>query len=89
MAKPTLLKPNGEAVMSPAQKQCIELLEGALESAKNGDVMALVLVAVGPVDFGVAFAGSDASRMYLGCGVAQRTLLERTLPGGGRSVIHR
>jgi hypothetical protein len=49
-----------------------------LESAKQGDVSALVIVAIGPGDFGIAMAGSDAPKMYMGCGLAQRTLLERT-----------
>ena len=61
MKRPTLITPNGEAAgMSPAQKECISKLEDALESAKNGDILSLVLVAVGPGDFGIA--GADAPR---------------------------
>ena len=93
MKKPVLVNgTTGEAVStkSPAQLECIKLLEQALESANNGDLHAIVLVGVGPFDFGVAFAGTDAARMYMGCGVAQRTLLERTTPGpSGRTVLHR
>lgn len=91
MRKPVILNSNGEATMSPAQQECITLLEQMLESAKNGDIHALVAVAVGPADFGIAMAGSDAPKMYMGCGLAQRTLLERTAPpvGAGRTVLHR
>lgn len=88
-----LIKPDGSAAasMSPAQIECIKLLSDALESAKNGEVLALALVAVGPLDFGIAIAGSDAPRLYLGLGVAQRTVMDRTTPpaGGGRSILHR
>ena len=94
MKRPLLVDGMGKAVsgMSPAQLECIKLLEDALDSARNGDISAMVLIAVGPADFGVAMAGSDAAKMYMGCGLAQRTLLERTAPpvGGGRkTVIHR
>ena len=91
MPKPTLLKPDGGVALSPAQQECISLLKQVLASAENGDVTACVVVAVGPGDFGVAMAGSDAPKMYMGCGLAQRTLLERTSPpvGAGRTVLHR
>jgi hypothetical protein len=91
--RPTIIKPNGDAAttLSPAQQECIKLCRDMLESAEQGDLHALVVVAVGPRDFGIAMAGSDAAKMYMGCGVAQRTLLERTAPpvGGGRTVLHR
>lgn len=93
MKKPTIYNPNGQAAttLSPAQQECIDLLEMALESARKGDMNACVLVAVGEGDFGVAMAGSDAPKLYMGCAVAQRTILERTSPsiGGGRTVLHR
>lgn len=91
MKRPTIIKTDGSLALSPAQLECIQLLEQVLESARNGDVTACVVVAVGPADFGVAMAGSDAPKMYMGCGLAQRTLLERTAPpvGGGRTVLHR
>lgn len=91
MKKPTLIHADGAPIMSAAQQDCIEVLEKALASAKAGDVTALVVVAVGPADFGVAFAGSDAPRMNLGLDAAKQTILQRTTGGGGaqRSVIHR
>ena len=93
MKRPLIVNGSGEAIssMSPAQRECIDLLKQALESAENGDVHACVVVAVGPSDFGIAMAGSDAPKMYMGCGVAQRTLLERTAPsvGASRTVLHR
>ena len=93
MKRPVIVNDQGNAVSSksPAQLECIALLKQALESAENGDVTAIVLIAVGPGDFGVAMAGSDAPKMYMGCGLAQRTLLERTAPpaGAGRTVLHR
>lgn len=93
MKKPTIIRPDGGSAdtMSPAQIEVIKLLEDTLASAKNGDVSALVIVAVGPLDFGIAIAGADAPRLNLGLDVAKRTILERTSPpaGGGRSVLHR
>lgn len=94
MRKPVIVNGDGEAVSSksPAQWECINLLKQVLESAENGEVHALVVVAVGPSDFGIAMAGSDAPKMYMGCGLAQRTLLERTAPpvgAGRRTVLHR
>lgn len=90
---PRLIKPNGEeaSTMSPAQIECIKLLSDALESAKAGEINACALIAVGPIDFGIAIAGSDAPRINLGLDVAKRTILERTSPpnGGSRSVLHR
>jgi len=90
MKKPILINPQGRPVgMSPAQIECIELLERVLASARGGEVHALAIVAVGPFDFGVAMAGSDAPKLYLGCGTAMRTLEERTSGRGGKSVLHR
>lgn len=91
MPKPTIIKPDGEAVRSPAQIECIKLLKDALESAENGEINSCILVACGPLDFGIAIAGADAPRLNLGLDVAKRTILDRTSPpvGGGRSVLHR
>lgn len=91
MKKPTLIKPNGDAAisLSPAQQECIQLLETVLEDARNGDVTALAVVAVGPMDFGIAIAGSDAAKLYLGCGTAMRTLETRTSGGGRDNVLRR
>ena len=93
MRKPTIIKPNGDPAdqRSPAQIECIQLLKDALESAENGGITACLLIACGPVDFGIALAGADAPRLNLGLDVAKRTILERTSPpvGGGRSVLHR
>lgn len=90
---PKLIKPDGApaTTMSPAQLDCIEKLTQALESAKQGQIFAMALVAVGPDDFGVAFGGSDAPRLHLGLGVATRELENRVSPpsGGGRTVLHR
>lgn len=91
MAKPTIIKPDGQPVFSPAQIECIKLLSDTLESAKNGEINACVVVACGAIDFGIAIAGADAPRLNLGLDVAKRTILDRTSPpvGGGRSVLHR
>lgn len=91
MPKPTIIRPNGEPVLSPAQIECIKLLEDALANAKNGDISTCMLIACGPLDFGMAMAGPDAARLNLGLDVAKRTILDRTSPpvGGGRSVLHR
>lgn len=88
MAKPTLIKPNGDAAgMSPAQKECIALLEQMLSDAKEGQIWSLVVVACGPNDFGSAMAGSDAPRMILGLEVAKINIMERVT--GKRTVLHR
>ena len=91
MKRPTIIKPDGEPVFSPAQIETIKLLTDALESAKRGEINACALIAVGPLDFGIAISGSDAPRLNLGLDVAKRTILERTSPpaGGVRSVLHR
>lgn len=91
MKRPTIIRPHGESERSPAQIECIKLLSDALESAENGEINSCVLVACGPVDFGIAIAGADAPRLNLGLDVAKRTILDRTSPpiGGGRSVLHR
>lgn len=91
MKKPILIKPNGDtaSTLSPAQRECIELLEQVLANARNGDVHALAIVAVGPFDFGIAIAGSDAPKLYLGCGTAMRTLEQRTSGGGRDNVLRR
>jgi hypothetical protein len=84
--KPILINPNGDAVatLSPAQRECIKLLEDALESARNGEVWSCVLVACGPNDFGSAMAGSDAPRMNLGLDVAKASILSRVTGGAIR-----
>jgi len=87
MKRPTLIKPDGMG-MSTAQLECIGKLEEALESAKDGQILALVLVAVGPGDFGIAIAGADAPRLNLGLDAAKTEILSRVL-GPKRSVIHR
>jgi hypothetical protein len=91
LARPTIIKPNGESPLSSASIECIKLLEDALESAKNGEITTCMLIACGPVDFGMAMAGPDAARLNLGLDVAKRTILDRTSPpaGGVRSVLHR
>lgn len=88
MAKPTLIKPNGEtAGLRDDQKECIQLLTDALESAKNGEVWSCILVACGPTDFGSAMAGSDAPRLNLGLDVAKSVILDRVT--NKRTVLHR
>lgn len=88
MAKPTLIKPNGDAAgLRADQLECIKLLEGLLENAKAGDVWSCVVVACGPHDFGSAMAGSDAPRMILGLEVAKQNIMERVT--GKRTVLHR
>ena len=91
MKRPTLITPDGANILSPAQQECISLLEQLLDSAKGGNINALCVVAVGPVDFGVAMAGSDAPKLFLGCGVAMDTIKARATGGDSppRTVLHR
>lgn len=89
MAKSTIIRPP-ELVpggLNAAQRECIKLLEEALDSAKKGDIWACVLVACGPNDFGSAMAGSDAPRLNLGLDSAKALILDRVT--GKRTAIHR
>lgn len=88
MAKPTLIRPNGDAAtLRPDQQECIKLLEALLKDAKEGSIWSCVVVACGPNDFGSAMAGADAPRMMLGLEVAKVNILERVT--GKRTVLHR
>jgi hypothetical protein len=88
MAKPTLIKPNGDAAgMRPDQRECIEKLEAVLESAKNGNVWSCCIIACGPGDFGLTIAGADAPRLNLGLDAAKTEIMNRVL--GKRTVLHR
>ena len=88
MKKPTLIKPDGtDANLSPAQLECIKLLEDALDSARKGEGWSCVLVACGPNDFGTAMAGSDAPRLNLGLDVAKDVIMARVT--NPRSVLDR
>lgn len=69
-----LITPN---MMPPGGNECVDLLEDALKSAKNGDMTWLVVVAGGPADYGTAMAGSNAAQMNLGLDVAKQSILER------------
>jgi hypothetical protein len=84
--KPILINPNGDAVstLSPAQSECIKLLEDMLDTARKGEIWSLVVVACGPNDFGSAMAGSDAPRMMLGLEVAKGSILQRVTGGAVR-----
>lgn len=88
MAKPTLIKPDGQAAgLRADQQDCITVLTQALESAKKGDVWSCLLVACGPGDFGIAIGGSDAPRLNLGLDAAKAEIVSRVT--GKRSVLHR
>ena len=86
-----IIKPPGlsmvETELSAAQRECIKLLEDALDSAKKGDIWSCILVACGPNDFGTAMAGSDAPRLNLGLDAAKAAILDRVT--GKRTVLHR
>ena len=79
--KPRIITGNGPLItpkMMPAGgDECVELLEQMLESAKNGDMTWLIVVAGGPADYGTAMAGSNAAQMNLGLDVAKQSILER------------
>ncbi len=89
MKKPILIRPNGDvAGMSQGQLECIDKLEEALRTAKNGEMFAMALIAVGPNDFGIAIAGADAPRLNLGLDACKTEIMARVL-GPRRSIIHR
>jgi hypothetical protein len=78
--KPRIITPNiGKFAepMPPGGDECVTLLEEMLESAKNGDMTWLIVVAGGPADYGTAMAGSNAAQMNLGLDVAKHSILER------------
>lgn len=79
MPKPVLIGADGKAVSTktPAQEECITLLQDMLGDAMEGKIHALVVVACGDGDFGTAMAGSDAPRLHLGLGMAQQLILDR------------
>lgn len=88
MKKPILLRPDGGAAgLRADQQECIRLLEGLLDNARNGDIWSCVVVAYGPNDFGSAMAGTDAPHMILGLEVAKADIMARVT--GKKSVIHR
>lgn len=88
--RPTIIKPNGEAAgLSVAQRECVGLLQQALADAEAGNMLSCLLVAVGPMDFGIAIAGPDAPKLHLGCGVAMRTLVDRTTPPEPSRLLRR
>ena len=80
-SKPRIITGNGPLItakMMPAGgDECVELLEQMLESARNGDMSWLVVVAGGPNDYGCAMAGSNGAQMNLGIDVAKQSILER------------
>ena len=57
--------------------ECIELLESMLEGAKRGDMTWLVVIAGGPMDYGVAHVGNNAAQMNMGIDVAKQEILSR------------
>ena len=79
--KPRIITGTGPLIlpktMPSGGDECVELLEQMLESARNGDMSWLIVVAGGPMDYGTAMAGSNAAQMNLGLDVAKQTLLER------------
>lgn len=79
MKRPVIINTEGKAVSTrtPAQEECIKLLQDMLGDALDGKIHALVVVAAGPDDFGTAMAGADASRLYMGLGMAQQVILDR------------
>jgi len=86
MARPTIIRPGAAEGLNPTQRECVKLLEDALESAKKGEVWSCILVACGPNDFGTAMAGSDAPRLNLGLDVAKASILNRVT---GKTALHR
>jgi hypothetical protein len=81
MKKPHIITGNGPLItpkmMPSGGDDCVKLLEGMLESAKNGEMSWLVVIAGGPSDYGMAMAGSNAAQMNLGIDVAKQEILGR------------
>jgi hypothetical protein len=81
MSKPRIITGNGPLIlpknMPSGGEDCVELLEQMLVSAKKGDMSWLVVVAGGPLDYGVAMAGANGAQMNLGIDVAKQTILDR------------
>jgi len=81
MRKPQIITGQGPLItpktMPKGGEECIELLESMLQSAKNGDMTWLVVIAGGPSDYGVAHVGSNAAQMNMGIDVAKSEILNR------------
>ncbi len=86
--RPTLIGIDVKAAgLMPTQQECVKLLRSMLDDAEAGKIMALVVVACGPTDFGSAMAGTDAPRMLLGLEVAKIGIMDNVT--GKRTVLHR
>ena len=81
MKNPRIISGQGPLIvpktMPAGGDDCVKLLEGMLESAKNGDMSWLVVIAGGPSDYGMAMAGSNAAQMNLGIDVAKQEIMGR------------
>jgi hypothetical protein len=81
MKTPRIITGSGPLItpkMTPkGADECIELLESMLASAKKGDMSWIVVIAGGPMDYGMAMAGNNAAQMNLGIDVAKQSILER------------
>lgn len=58
------------------QQACIELLEEALEQARDGKIFALAMVVCMEGGFADVIAGRRAGDLYMGCGDLQSKILE-------------
>lgn len=64
-------------MMPPGGEECVELLEGMLESAKKGQMTWLVVVAGGPNDYGFTMVGNNGAQMNLGLDMAKDDIKAR------------
>lgn len=78
-----------QAPIDPAAQACVQLLESVLQSARNGEIHSVCVVACGKGGFGASFAGPDASNLNMGLDSAKKAILEAVTAPQKRSPIIR
>lgn len=78
----TILRASG---LSESQEACVEILEQALDLAREGKIEAVAVVTCMKDGFASASAGRRAGDLHLGCADLQRKILDAvTAPKQGR-----
>ena len=79
--------------MSVDSEACAELLQEALDLAKEGKISSIGLIACLRDGFATTLAGKQASELFLACGALQRKILDAVNDGavasGGVAKVER
>lgn len=80
-------------MISPESEACAELLQEALELAKEGKISSIGLIACLRDGFATVMAGKQASELFLASGALQRKILDAVNDGavasGGPKMVER